>query len=187
MDCCRVNEMFQGRDTNSLRNLALSVLVAGALGLTGCQQYATYPPVEVTAHMQRPEAEPVPTIIAQTVVYARERYTISADLPLNLPEHMTAATYDRVFAHLQGGQPMQHAAESALHITAVRTRGQHAQVDLVFPATSGFHESCTIELERGLFEEWRVTGARKWAFGRVQPPSPNYGATASQTAQAGSN
>src|SRR5262245_20803381 len=75
--------MNTGRISGILGCAAVGALLAAAV--TGCQQYATYPPVEVTAKLQRPAAEPVPTIIATSIQYARDNFVASKTLPINLP------------------------------------------------------------------------------------------------------
>lgn len=141
---------------------------------TGCQQYATYPPVEITAKLQRPAAEPVPTIIATSVQYARDNFVASKTLPINLPEGVPPSVYDKVFTHLGGGQPLQSPEEEAIHITQIRTRGMDAQVDMTYPRTDGLYQLVTLTLEHNLMEKWHVISVRKWALRDVEAPKPNY-------------
>jgi hypothetical protein len=152
--------------------LAAAFLLIGLA--SGCQQWSTYPPVELTARLQRPAAEPVPTVIAESIRYAREKFLDGRDLPINLPQGVSAAVYDKVFAHLGGGRPMQAAGESAIHITEVRTRAMNAQVDMIYPRADGIHQFVTLTLEHGMFEKWRVVRSKPWVMRDVVPPGPNY-------------
>ena len=142
--------MFHGSPFKVLKmpaGMAAVVILAGLeMVMGGCQQYATYPPVEVTARMQRPAAEPVPTIIADAVLYARDNFVGGQALPINLPEEVPATVYEKVFTHLDGGRPMQIPGERAIHITEVRS----------------------------VLESWRVKSERKWAMRDVRPPTPNF-------------
>ena len=140
----------------------------------GCQQYATYPPVEITAKLQRPAAEPVPTIIATSVQYARDNFVASKTLPINLPEGVPPSVYDKVFTHLGGGQPLQSPEEEAIHITEIRTRGMDAQVDMTYPRTDGLYQLVTLTLQHSLMQKWHVKSMRKWALRDVEAPKPNY-------------
>lgn len=170
--------MFHGSPFKVLKmpaGMAAVVILAGLeMVMGGCQQYATYPPVEVTARMQRPAAEPVPTIIADAVLYARDNFVGGQALPINLPEEVPATVYEKVFTHLDGGRPMQIPGERAIHITEVRTRAMHAQVDMMYPTPKGFYQFVTLTLERSVLESWRVKSERKWAMRDVRPPTPNF-------------
>ena len=82
--------------------------------------------------------------------------------------------YEKVFTHLDGGRPMQIPGERAIHITEVRTRAMHAQVDMMYPTPKGFYQFVTLTLERSVLESWRVKSERKWAMRDVRPPTPNF-------------
>jgi hypothetical protein len=150
-------------------------MVVVAVG-NGCQQFSTYPPVElpVAARLQRPAAEPVPTIIARSVEYVRERFGVAGDLPLNLPEGVPASVYDKVFARLGGGEPMMQPGQRAIHIVQVRTRGMDAQVDLIYPRPDGPHQEVTLTLGHYVFQKWQVRSVRKWGVPVHSPPPPHY-------------
>lgn len=140
----------------------------------GCQQWSTYPPVELTARLNRPAAEPVPTVIAQAIGYARAQYLNGEEFPINLPKGVPAEVYDKVFEKLGGGRPMERPDEKAIHITEVRTRALNAQVDMIYSRPDGVPQFVTLSLEHGVFEKWRVTSARPWAIRNVEVPEPNY-------------
>ena len=160
---------------------SLALLALTALG--GCQQFATYPGVEVTSGFQRADAEPVPTILACSVRYARDRYLDGEMLPINLPEKTPASVYDKTIAHLTGGKteeplpecrPMIFPEERAIHFTEIRTRAMHAQVDMIYPTKDGFYQFVTVTLERTVIHPWRVKGDRKWLVRKIEVPGPNF-------------
>jgi len=176
--------MHHGRSLLN-RNLvvfaALAAMILGNLG--GCQQFATYPGVEVTSSFQRADAEPVPTILACSVRYARDRYLIGEILPINLPEKTPASVYDKTIAHLTSAKsedplpecrPMIFPEERALHFVEIRTRAMHAQVDMIYPTADGFYQFVTLTLERTVVQPWRVKGERKWLVRKIEVPAPNF-------------
>lgn len=165
--------MSQGRTVARVVRIAFFLAVCGAIG--GCQQWSTYPPIEmpITARMQRPAAEPVPNIIAISIQYAEDRLGVEKGLPINLPEGVPASVYEKVFAHLGGGRPMTQPGERAIHIKEVRTRGMDAQVDMLYPRSDGLYQFATLTLGHYVFEKWQVRSVRKWGVPAV-PPVPNY-------------
>lgn len=176
--------MHHGRAHMNRKFVAIATLAIAALGmLGGCQQFATYPGVEVTSKFQRADAEPVPTILACCVRYARDRYLNGEILPINLPEKTPASVYDKTIAHLTSGKngdalpecrPMIFPDEPAIHFTEIRTRAMHAQVDMIYPTENGFHQFVTLTLERTVMQPWRVKGERKWLVRGVEVPPPHF-------------
>ena len=176
--------MYHGRSLTNRKNhafAALVLVVTAAFG--GCQQFATYPGVEVTSSFQRADAEPVPTILACSVRYARDRYLDGEILPINLPEKTPSTVYDKTIAHLTDPKaeeplpecrPMIFPEERAIHFTEIRTRAMHAQVDMIYPAKDGFYQFVTLTLERTVVNPWRVKGERKWLVRKIETPGPNF-------------
>jgi hypothetical protein len=176
--------MHHGRSLTNRKNhlfAALALVVTAMFG--GCQQFATYPGVEVTSGFQRADAEPVPTILACSARYARDRYMNGEMLPINLPEKTPASVYDKTIAHLTSDKnvelvpecrPMIFPEEPAIHFTEIRTRAMHAQVDMIYPTSGGFYQFVTLTLERSVLEPWRVKGERKWLVRKIEVPVPNF-------------
>lgn len=168
----------QTRGTWAIRGWGIAGSIIGCAIMVsfsgGCQQWSTYPPVEVTSRLQRPAAEPLPTIIADSIKYTREHYTNGQDLPINLPTGMPASVYDKVIAHLGAGQPMQSSGEKAVHITEVRTRGFDAAVDLMYPRSDTLYQPVTLTLQRSVLAGWRVIATRTWQYKDATPPGPNF-------------
>lgn len=156
--------------------LRLAPLLAAASLLTACSPWSTYPPVEVktATKLTRETWEPVPTVMAAAVRYARDRFTPDEDLPVNLPEGTPSTVYDKVFAKLGYGRPLLNAGEKAVHVTEVRTRGFNAQVDLVYTKPTGMNQLVTLTLTRTLVDPWHVTGSRPWQLRDFTVPAPNY-------------
>ena len=163
--------MKHGRSTIAALIVGLVIVVA-----TGCSPWATYPPVEIKPAKQltRESWEPVPTVMAVAVQYARDTYTKDQDLAINLPEGTPALVYDKVIAKVGEGRPLRNAGEPAIHIKEVRTRGFDAQVDLVYARPDGMHQLVTLTLNRTVFQSWRVVNARPWQLRDFTPPAPNY-------------
>ena len=163
------------------RTLATLALLGAALSAAaGCSPWSTYPPVEVSAaqKLTRPTFEPVPTVMATAIRYARSTYLEGREVAINLPRGAPAEAYDKVFAKLDaeggGGRPMTVPGEPALHIVEVRTRAMDAQVDLIYPRADGLNQFVTLTLRREVFEDWRVKSARPWRLRNVELPQPNY-------------
>jgi hypothetical protein len=145
--------------------------------LTGCSPWATYPPVEskTAQALTKPTFEPVPTVMAVAIDYARDNYTPGKELPINLPDGADWEVYDKVFTKLaHGGTPMTKRGEPALCIQEVRTRAFEAQVDVVYPRADGLNQLVTLSLEREVFKDWRVKSARPWQIRNVEMPDPHY-------------
>lgn len=174
--------MVHGRITRTGTIVGLTAAFMALAVFSGCQQMATYPAIEVTGKYQWPSAEPVPTIVAECYRYAQQKYVKGEALPINLPENVPADVYDKVLVHLNKDtaegestyRPMIFPDEKAIHFTEVRTRGMHAQVDLIYPTTAGFHQLVTLSLDRSVVERWKVRSERKWLTRNLPTPQPNY-------------
>jgi hypothetical protein len=119
--------------------------------------------------------EPLPTVMALAIDYARAEYVPGKDYPVNLPAGSGWQSYEKVFEKTQGDDtPMKTVGEAALHITQVRTRAFDAEVDLVYPRGDGLNQLVTMKLNREVFEDWRVISARLWQIRDVEIPDPTY-------------
>jgi len=151
--------------------------LGAALVMAGCSPWSTYPPVETRAAqaLSRPTFEPVPTVMALAIDYARTEYLPGKDLAINLPQGANWEVYQRVFGKLEGGgRPLIDDKEPAIHIKEVRTRSFDAQVDLIYPRGDGLNQLATISMHSEVFKDWRVTSARLWQIRDVQTPEPHY-------------
>ncbi|MCI0366497.1 MAG: hypothetical protein L0219_21760 [Phycisphaerales bacterium] len=166
-----------------MKAYSLPVVVIAALSIifVGCARQATYPPVEVTAKLVKPTSEPIPSVMAAAIRYAREMYVKGQDMAINLPAGMPAEVYERVFGKIGGGRPMTSAGEKAIHIQEVRTRSSDAQVDLIYPRQDGFNQFVTLTLHRELLSSFRVKSAKAWQLRDVKTPEPGYVAPAPES------
>ena len=157
------------------RRHALSAsLVLVAAGLTaGCAPWATYPPVEHTSKLVNPTFEPIPTLMAGAVQYSHEHYGTVSDATFNLPAGISHKVYDKVVEKLGYGRPMQPQDTLAYHVTAVRTRGPEAEVDVIVPRADGLHELVTVRFKQKFARGYEVATAREWRV-RADPPMSNY-------------
>lgn len=159
------------------RFAVLALGLVALAGFSGCSSWSTYPPVETKAAQvfSQPTREPVPTIIAAALNYARREYTPDKNLPINLPAGCSWEVYHRVFERVSGEpRPMLKAGEPAIAITEVRTRLWEAEVDLIYPRGDGLNQLVTIHVERNATEPWRVKSARLWQIRNEAMPDPNY-------------
>ena len=121
-----------------MKNLLLQCVLC-LLVTVGCTPVATYPPVEnkVALSFSNSANEPVPTIMADVISYAHNRFGGIDDIVFNLPEGIDKETYLIVAEKLGGATPMTSPNEIAYHIIELRVRGFHADADVVFPSTGG--------------------------------------------------
>ncbi|MFT4592330.1 MAG: hypothetical protein ACI9JK_000022 [Phycisphaerales bacterium] len=150
-----------------------SLLLCFFLG--GCAYIATYPPVESDVILSNPNSanEPVPTILAEVLLYAHSQYGGMDIIVFNLPKGMTPETYSIVSNKLGGAVPLTIDNQVAYHITELRVRGLSAEADITFPSPSGGYEEASIRLTSAPFEHWAVSDSRVWLIPSKTPPSPN--------------
>ncbi len=144
--------------------------------VVGCTPIATYPPVEngVAITFSNSENEPVPTIIAESLLYANKCFGGVDGIVFYLPEGMSNETYVAVCAKLDGATPLHSPEQVAYYITSLRKRPFHAEVDMVFPSTTGQYEQATIYLSSSVIDPWKVTRNRVWLVPVKELPLPNY-------------
>jgi len=165
----------------SMRRLISTAMAAAAtifivINSGGCAEWSTYPTVEVKAGtmLARPEARTVVSVMAASVSYTQEHLTQGQDLAINLPWGAPAEAYDKVFAKIGSGRPMQADGEPAIHLKEVRTRGMHAEADVIYPRADGLNQLTTLYLECTLFETYSVKDFKAWQLRSVAAPTANY-------------
>ena len=169
----------------AIRSIVAFVLLAGGLfAVAGCAPWATYPPVEHTAKLVNPSFEPMPTLMAKAITFVHDEQAAMPELVYNLPSGVPMRTYEIVQKKLAGGRPMQLSDSRAYHVTAVRTRGPEAEVDVIVPRTDGLHELQTVRFKQKFGKGYQVTSSRQWRL-RVEPPMANYQPPIEQTEFAG--
>ena len=112
--------------------------------------------------------------MAASVKFAQDNLVAGQDLAINLPNGANAESYEKVFAKLGGGRPMVNDGEPAIHLREVRTRGMHAEADLIYSRTDGLNQLVTLKLERTLFETYSVKDHKVWQLRSVAAPMSNY-------------
>lgn len=159
-----------------IRSLAAAAIVFMLLALNACSPWATYPPVEtkMAQSMTRETFEPVPTVMAVALQYARDKYYPEQDVAINLPAGTPAMVYDKVIKKLGWGHPLVIPDDVALFVSEVRTRSFNGQVDLIHRRTDGLYEMVTISMSRGPVNKYKVDGFRIWQWRNLQAPMPNY-------------
>lgn len=165
--------------------LRLALLLAIGLSVaaisTGCTAWATYPPIPGAAQIGRPEFEPVPTIMAEAILFAHDRHGeaigIQDEIVFNLPEGTSPNTYDRVIYRLRKTELparwMTEADDTAIHIESVRIRANAAQVDIIYPRQDGHHELVMLSMRQKFFNQYEVEGSRLWRI-QVAVPGAHY-------------
>ncbi len=144
--------------------------------VSGCTHVATYPPVENKAALNLSNTsakEPVPTIMAETIVYAHERFGGMDTIVFNLPVGISEETYSTVANKIGGAIPMSQPDQVAYHIIELRVRGYSAEADVVFPSTTNKFEMATIKLKTSILDPWAVTDYRIWNIPVSKTMLPN--------------
>lgn len=150
---------------------ALCCLVLVSAG--ACAPVATYPPEEGVVDMSAPANEPVPTLMAVSISYARSEYGGGDDFAINLPPQTPTAMYDKVIRRVGAGHPMTDPDEPTYHVTKVMARGLNGSVDMFCPAGDGDYEFVTFTFRRDPFGKYTHERTRVWKTGE-QPPPPAY-------------
>lgn len=160
-----------------LRPASLAAALCLALGLMmtpGCSGWATYPPIEGATQLGHPKLEPVPTIMAEAVRYAHNRYVRTDEIIFNLPEGTPPEIYDSVILRLGGNaRPLLEPGTPAVHVNAVRVRALEAQADVVYPRPDGHYELVTLYMRQKFLHKYEIRDTRLWRI-QVTPPQPRY-------------
>ncbi len=156
-----------------MRPIRFAALLGLAAALSGCSRWATHPPLEGTRPSGGPTAEPIPSLMADAIRFAHNRYGGHDEVIINLPEGTPAAVYEMVTDRLGSGRPMMASSERAYHVIEVRVRGLDAQVDLLSPRKDGYYHFVTISFRQDLLRGYRVASTRLWRI-REEPPSPHF-------------
>lgn len=170
-----------------MRFHAISAFLIVAVGLSqtaGCAPWATYPPVEHTSKLVNPTFEPMPELMSRAIMYVHDEHAAMPALIYNLPEGVPPRAYKLVQNKLPEGRPMQPGDDRAYHVTAVRTRGPEAEVDVIVPRADGLHELETVRFKQKFGKGYTVTSTRQWRL-RVEPPAPTYQPQPEPTGMAG--
>lgn len=154
----------------------MKYLLLITLLFSGCTPVATYPPVEtdIALVFSDSENEPIPTIFAESLRYAHERFGGMDLVVFNLPETVGGKTYEVVSDKLGGALPMESKEQVSFHIIELRKRPFRAEADIIFPSTSGNYERATLYLTSSLIDPWKVTRDRVWLVPVSELPNPNY-------------
>ena len=162
-----------------MRHLLLLIIL-----FSGCTPVATYPPVEngVALVFSNSSNEPVPTILADTLLYAHEHFGGMNTIVFNLPEGVKKETYTVVSEKIGGAIAMDTSGQLAYHITELRKRPFHAEADIVFPVSGGQYEQATIYLSSSLSQPWTVQRERIWMIPVTELPAPNFPAVGNKGA-----
>ncbi len=140
---------------------------------TACAPYATYPPIDGAVGLDNPVYEPVPTLMADALRYAHDRYgTGHADFAINLPPGTPAKVYDMVIKKLAAGHPMTDSSEWGYHLIELRSRGFSAEADMVIPRSGAPHALITLHLEKE-FNNYTISTAKVWNL-PTTVPRPHY-------------
>ena len=152
--------------------------------VVGCTPVATYPPVEnsVALVFSNSSNEPVPTILAETLLYAHEHFGGMNTIVFNLPEGVNKETYTIVSEKIGGAIAMETSGQLAYHVTELRKRPFHAEADIVFPVSGGQYEQATIYLSSSLSKPWTVQRERIWMIPVTELPAPNFPTVGNESA-----
>ncbi|MCP3905606.1 MAG: hypothetical protein GY715_18420 [Planctomycetes bacterium] len=169
----------------AMRDHALKVFVAGfavmLAAVSGCTPWATYPPLEGATSIDNPTLHPIPDVMGEALWYVHSMDVDDpanthggGELVFNLPAGMPTTVYDKVITKLSGdARPMKYPSETAYHVTEIRVRGTHAEVDVIHPSASGAPELVTVKLRQEGFRGFGTVDTRRWRF-VVSAPPPHY-------------
>jgi hypothetical protein len=156
--------------------ILLSLMAFGAVAMSACTPWATYPPIEGARNIGSPAAEPVPRLMAESILYTNERF-LSADesemIVYNLPEGATTKLYADAGRWMTNARPMVTGDANAIHVTEVRLRAMDAQVDVIYPRGATHNEFVTLYFKKDIVNGWRVTDSRLWRV-RQGAPQPTH-------------
>jgi hypothetical protein len=149
------------------------LLGLSSLFATACSPAITYPPEQGVMTSSTAATEPVPTLMAEAIEFAYDRWGDGGEFAINLPPGTAPEVYDKVIQRLGGGRPMQDPDEPAYHVTRVSSQGFEATVDLFYPKPDGAHQFVTMTFHREMVGGWQHQHTRAWQTGD-QPPPPAY-------------
>jgi hypothetical protein len=143
---------------------------------------ATYPTMEGTVDLGSPGVAPIPTLMAESIRFAHDRYNQDeGEIVINLPPKTPPHVYERVLREIGSGRVMRPEDTRAYHVETVRVRGLDGSVDLIYPRGDEF-ELVTIHFRKGLFSPYRVTDTRLWRIHVDVPPAHFYATPEAQVA-----
>lgn len=167
-----------------------AMVVAGA-ALSGCVSWASYPASPGETALKDPNTPAVEEIMMAGLRWTVSKYPpVSATgehvgggrLALNLPFGVKPRVYRRVAEAAGGGaEPItsENRELPLYHVKSVRVRGDEAQINIVWPATTlgmgpdgkPVYQEVKLGLAGGL-GPWRVVSFREWGPG-AEPPDVN--------------
>jgi len=163
------------RAMSTLAALGLAVLIGG------CTPYSTYPPVS-NAEVILPWMYPVPQVMASALRTSYEKTSPALEaesgrpgLVFVLPDGISSGVWESVAVDtdIDGARAMNQSDEEAgtpvWAVEQVRIRNDKAEVDVIFPTTSGY-ERATVILESKPFQPFRVSFFQRWRV-PVDPPA----------------
>jgi len=166
--------MIRLRPSRCLTRSAASLIGFAALLVgVGCTPLATYPPVEGTRTVE-PWMHPVPEVMGVSLRHTRAIMNPAHPPIINLPEGVTASTWETVMSYLGPDARVMTADDpTAFAVTQIRVSGSRAECDVVYPTTDGLAQLVTIGLRTDPFQSWRVDFVRKWRI-PAEMPGPTY-------------
>ncbi len=160
--------------------------------LSGCVSWASYPATPGEIAIKDPNAPAVEELMMSGMRWVVTKYppldasgnhTGGGRIAFNLPVGVKPKVYRRVCEAAGGGaEPLTEANASLpiYHIKELRIRGDEAQINVVFPASSlgaspqggPVYQEVKVGFTGGL-TLWKVNSFREWGPG-AEPPAPNF-------------
>ncbi|MEM7227361.1 MAG: hypothetical protein AAF432_00955 [Planctomycetota bacterium] len=158
--------------------MLVSTLVVVSMLITGCAPVSTYPPVQGTRGVTNGHLQPLPDIMVEALRYTYEKHGDGESFVINLPQPAEPNLYERISKRLSHHvdvpiRPMTNPGEPAFTIQQVRSRGNLAHVDVVYPGESGSLESATYTMKFEFVGGYFVDHVRVWRV-PVETPPANY-------------
>ncbi len=174
--------MPRGPLSRVCRVLSRGLAVVAIVAVSACTPYSTYPPDD-TGEALVPWMYPMPQLMATSLRTTYDKTASGLDtgsepptLVYSIPGDISVGVWQQVGVDtgIEGARPMIEAdmavGTPVWAIEQVRVRNLRAEVDVIFPVTTGY-ERATVILESEPFKPFRVSFFQRW---RVPVEAPVY-------------
>ena len=128
------------------REFVRAVRAAAAVGVVifvaGCTPAMTYPEYP-GAPKADPSMQPMPSLMADGLKFARQRISPTSELVIDLPPNTPKQVWRQVLNSCAPCRPMTPSDKIAWSVRQVRLTGGKAEVDVVYP-TDGIYQLATV-------------------------------------------
>lgn len=175
-----------------MKHIACTAILLLTGFLSGCISWASYPAAPGEIAVKDPNQPVIEELMMSGMRWVVQKYPpVDASgthagggrIAFNLPFGVRPNVYRRVCEAAGGGaEPLtpDNASLPIYHVRELRIRGDQAQMNVVFPASTlgaspkggPVYQEVKIGFQGGL-RNWRVSSFREWGPG-AEPPEPNF-------------